>query len=82
MEHDLKILPKYFDAIANGFKNFDVRDAEDRDFQVGDTVEFNEYLEEFPTGRSLKRAISYILDDFPSGLQSNYVVLGLVRRPQ
>jgi hypothetical protein len=37
MEHDLKILPEYFNAVADGSKPFEVR-RNDRDYQVGDIL--------------------------------------------
>lgn len=36
-EHTLKTLPVYFEAIASGDKNFEVR-RDDRGFQKGDTL--------------------------------------------
>ena len=37
MEHDLKILPEYFNAVDDGSKPFEVR-RNDRDYQVGDIL--------------------------------------------
>lgn len=37
MTHDLKILPRYFDAVEDGSKPFEVR-RNDRDYQVGDIL--------------------------------------------
>jgi len=42
MHHYLKIEPKYFRAILNGDKNFEIREN-DRDFQKGDIVTLKEY---------------------------------------
>lgn len=36
-EHNLKILPEYFDAILNHFKRFEVRE-DDGCYQIGDYV--------------------------------------------
>lgn len=38
MNHELKILPCYFDAVLSGRKTFEIRDNCDRGFQAGDTV--------------------------------------------
>ena len=83
MIHELKILPKYFDAVATGIKRFEVRNAEDRKFSVGDVLKLVEN-EEYgtvmrPTGRTVCVAITYILssDDFMKGLHVGYVVLSL-----
>lgn len=40
--HVLKTLPPYFDAVACGAKNFEVR-KDDRGFQKGDTVVLKRY---------------------------------------
>lgn len=37
MEHKLKILPEYFEAVKSGSKTFEVR-KDDRGFQAGDTL--------------------------------------------
>ncbi len=83
MKHELKILPKYFDAVEQGIKTFEVR-KNDRGFAVGDLLRLREFDEksEAPaeslkyTGRTCDAAITYILDDTeycPSG----YVILGI-----
>ena len=37
MNHDLKIWPEFFDAVASGAKPFDLR-KNDRNYHVGDTL--------------------------------------------
>ena len=90
--HELKLNSVFFDAVANGFKTFEVR-KDDRGFKVGDTLLLKEI--EFPgegklsptinyTGRQCVAAVSYILthDDFPNGIAEGYVVMGIVLRNQ
>ena len=40
--HELKIEPKYFDAVWSGKKRFEIR-KNDRDFKEGDQVTLREY---------------------------------------
>lgn len=43
MVHDLKILPKYFNAIKVGRKRFELRTEKDRKFSVWDKLRLREY---------------------------------------
>lgn len=82
MRHELKILPKYFDAVEQGIKTFEVR-KNDRGFAVGDTLWLREYdydagLVEADryTSRSCSATVRYILEGeeyCPEG----YVILGI-----
>lgn len=72
--HELKILPEYFQAVAEGRKTFEVR-RKDRDFKVGDTVTLREFDGNY-TGRSLTVRISYILDD-PEYCKEGFVIFGI-----
>ncbi|MGN2371913.1 ASCH/PUA domain-containing protein [Clostridium cagae] len=85
--HELKILPKYFNAVLDGTKTFELR-KNDRGFEVGDTLVLKEYLQEISdrykttlhaqyTGQEVKKEISYILDGGKYGLQEGYVILAL-----
>lgn len=80
MIHTLKTLPKFFDAVDNGIKTFEVRE-DDRNFQVGDTLKLCEYLStvNLVTERMCLRKIIYKLthEDFPDGIQPGYCVLGI-----
>lgn len=62
MIHELKTLQKYFDAVANGDKTFEVR-KNDRDYHVGDFLALNEIteIEKKYTGRCCLLRITYIL---------------------
>ncbi len=65
--HDLKIEPKYFDAVWSGKKPFEIR-KNDRDFKEGDQVTLREYdrnasvpSEAFKyTGRTFIAKIGYL----------------------
>ena len=75
MIHALKTLPDYFDASADGIKNFEVR-KNDRPYKPGDYVASNEWDGERYTGRCTLHKIIYILSD-PEYCKPEYVVLGL-----
>lgn len=64
MIHELKTLPKYFEAIISGKKLFEIREH-DRCYMVGDLLALNEYNaeEECYTGRSCLVYIDYIVED-------------------
>lgn len=42
-DHELKIHPQHFESVNYGRKTFEIRDATDRRFNVGDTVLLREY---------------------------------------
>ena len=81
--HQLKIWPKYFDAVLSGAKTFEVRN-DDRGFAVGDTLVLREWsrmpsatLGAGYTGRECKRVVTHILCGGNFGVQEGYVVMGL-----
>lgn len=88
MEHVLKTLPVYFDAIKRGEKNFEVR-RDDRGFQRGDTLVlqrlndsgyFTHLVELDVHGKArheMRKRISYILTGGQLGVQAGYVVMAL-----
>jgi len=87
-EHDLKVWPEFFDALADGSKPFDLRERRDRDFHVGDRLMLREYVPEGLdrleaqgyTGRALVREVSYVLDLAEvcgRAVAPGFVVLGL-----
>lgn len=73
MKHELKILPEYFQAVLDGVKPFEVRDASDRHFQVGDDVVLHEWDGRY-TGRFTRRRITFVTD---YAQQDDYVVFGM-----
>lgn len=86
MRHRLKTLPAYFNETLHGRKNFEVR-IDDRGYVLGDFVVLEEWTPEGGyTGRSLERAIVYILRKVEgcrhgAGLESGWVVLGFPNTP-
>ena len=87
--HSLKCLPEYFDATADGRKNFEVR-INDRYFKVGDILKLERWSQTKGYGagyvgtgedrqkiESLRRRITYILTGDQFGIEPGYVVLGL-----
>lgn len=79
MKHSLKVNPQFFESLAIGAKNFEVR-RNDRNFSVMDLLLLHEYDPKFGyTTRQRMRVITYILatEDLPIALKPGYVVLGL-----
>jgi hypothetical protein len=77
VEHELKCGPRYFEAIIDGRKTFEVR-INDRDFHVLDIL----WLREWDpvtgySGRETRREISYLLLGGGFGVDSEWCVLGL-----
>lgn len=88
MLHELKILPEYYDAVANGIKTFEIR-KNDRNYKVGDTLRLREFDEDDIyqvqwathseySGKECFAAITYIfnLKDFLN-VDEDYVILGI-----
>lgn len=75
--HELKTWPKYFKAIWNGDKTFEVR-KNDRNYEVGDVLIFHEWdpeTEEY-TGWKIPCRVTYILND-PMFVKDGFVVMGI-----
>ncbi len=71
-----KILPEYFNAVANGTKKFEIREDED-DLQIGDVIILKEWDGEKYTGGEIGKSIDYVLRNVPEyGLMPGYVILG------
>lgn len=75
--HDLKILPMYFDAVAKGYKTFEVR-YNDRDYFPSDLLLLREWSNGEYTGRRVMVKITYILSGFEA-LKDGWVILGIKR---
>ena len=80
--HELKCVQPYFEDIFSNRKNFDVR-KNDRDFKIGDRVDFFEGDEEINEDTDVSkrghchRWIKYILQGGQFGIAEGYCVLGL-----
>lgn len=80
--HELKILPKYFKAVCDGSKTFEIR-KNDRGFKVGDTLLLKEWDDNtrMPTGREVIAEVTYILYGNPQfGLHEDYCIMSIVVR--
>ena len=75
MEHDLKILPEYFEPVLEGKKNFELR-KNDRDYKVGDTLLLREWYANVYTGREVRRKVTYILEK-AVGIDTRYLILAM-----
>lgn len=77
MQHDLKILPKYFKAVKAGEKKFELR-KNDRDYKVGDEIHLEEWepIGEY-TGMDIVKEITYVLKNCEEfGLKNGYCIIG------
>ncbi|ORJ53953.1 RNA-binding protein [Levilactobacillus brevis] len=63
MTHELKIQPKYFNAVLMGTKTFEIR-KNDRGYKVGDMLILKEWIPDIQihTGKELARKVTYITD--------------------
>lgn len=88
-EHILKLNERYYEAVANGIKKFEIRKA-DRDFKVGDTLRLRKIESEhkYFTDADLNKSktcneiivkVLYILyhNDFPDGIPEGYCVMSI-----
>lgn len=79
MVHSLKTDTKYFDAVCQGKKKFEVR-KDDRPFAVGDTLELLEYRDGIYQYAKCNVKVIYILgreDDEKQYVPDGYVILGI-----
>lgn len=84
--HKLKTIDRYWDAVANGTKTFEVR-LNDRAFQTGDILELVKINDKGfhvsdPKGSSfstciIRKRITYFLQGGQFGIEPRYCVLGL-----
>lgn len=88
MNHELKIDPAYFKAVASGAKAFEIRKA-DRPFEVDDTLTLREYdrrrfrdkdaaLEVEPyTGNEVDVLVNRLWGDNMPGIQTGFCVMAI-----
>jgi len=81
--HELKLSSVFYDAVAIGFKTFEIR-KDDRGFRPGDILILKEvnYKDDgiaVYTGRNCEAVVAYILrhEDFPAGIPEGYVVMSI-----
>lgn len=76
MVHSLKILPKYFEAVTNGWKRFEIR-KNDRNFKVRDTLILKEWEDKY-LGPEIIVGVNYILKDTDfEGLAPGFCVMNI-----
>ena len=81
-ENVLKILPEYFEEVADGFKRAEVR-YNDRDFKIGDIYSLCEWDGEKFTGRSITIRITHVLHGAGfKGLAPNYCMFSFVTKKE
>lgn len=82
--HRLKTLAPYWERVQSGEKTFEIR-KNDRDFQVGDTLELEYYnpdkpiqqgFDYYPTQIILAR-VNYILSGGKFGLDTDYCIMAI-----
>ena len=76
-EHDLKIEPKYFNAICYENKRFEIR-KNDRNYKVFDYLILREFDNGVYTGRLIYCRINYITPMGCIGIKKNYVVMNIL----
>ena len=75
MRHYLKTLTRFYEAVENGTKTFEVR-LNDRHYSVGDTLILQEWTGVELTGREITKKITYILYDYQY-CQKGYVIMAI-----
>lgn len=73
--HDIRLGASFFDDVLECRKNFELR-KNDRGYKVGDILYMMEFKDGRNTGRSVKRKVIYMLEDF-TGLEDGYCILGI-----
>jgi hypothetical protein len=76
-EHELKVWPEFWDALASGEKTFELR-KDDRGFRAGDVLYLREWnpRSETYSGREMRRLVSYIISG-QWGLEKDVVCMAL-----
>ena len=74
--HQLKIKEDYARAHLSGVKSWELREN-DRDFKIGDQIEFSALDERGFVVMTYKRTITYLFKGGQYGLAPDYVILTL-----
>lgn len=77
--HELKTWPKYFQAVIDNQKLFELR-LNDRNYQVGDVLTLREWDPEVQsyTGRIAHRRVTFLVEG-EFGLKEGYVAMSMSR---
>jgi len=75
----LKTLPRFFNAVLEGEKTFEVRREDDKTFSVGDILYLREYLddEDVFTGRGITVEVRYIMRESKFGVTPGFCVMAV-----
>jgi DNA-directed RNA polymerase subunit E'/Rpb7 len=76
MTHNLKIKYEFAKLHFIGKKNWELR-KNDRDFKIGDTIQFKIIEFENSSDWSYERIITNVFDDTSLGLKDGYVILSI-----
>lgn len=76
--HNLKTIPPYWNDVASGKKNFELR-FNDRDYKVGDILNLMEYIPETGkyTGNVCNVKVNYILREFFGAIEKDWIIMGI-----
>lgn len=88
-KHELKCEPGFYEALVGGFKPFEVRLDDGRNFRQGDTLHLRAFeadrarrvdqdAHDGYTGGEATVGVTYVLRNF-EGLKPGFVVMGLTR---
>lgn len=82
--HEMKLHTRWFDAVANGAKRFEIRKDDRGGFKAGDylilkEIDFNKNEVIFYTGRAVAVKITHVLtaEEFPAGIKEGYAILSI-----
>lgn len=73
--HQIRLSSKYFDDVCSGKKSFELR-KNDRNYKVGDILEMTEFKDGKNTGRTVRVAVTYILEDY-TGIEDDYCIMAI-----
>lgn len=75
--HELKILPKYYDAVCCGDKRFEIR-KNDRNYRCGDILRLKEWNGKEYTGEEIDVLVRYVYHGIGEyGLARGYCIMSI-----